>query len=155
MKKLDVDKTLHVLGSVGVIAGILLLAYELNQNRQMMEAQTRHELSMGIVDIQLTTASSPALLEGYSKADGASESMELWEIANQLRYNALFRYWENVHYQYRNGLYDEVEFAKQRTAFGGWVSNSPTMTAYWCLRGSAYSPEFAREMDDIVGADRC
>ena len=40
MKKIDLGQTLGILANVGVVFGILLLAYELNQNRQMMEAQT-------------------------------------------------------------------------------------------------------------------
>jgi len=32
VKKIEFDKLLQILGNLGVIAGILLLAYELNQN---------------------------------------------------------------------------------------------------------------------------
>jgi len=32
----------------------------------------------------------------------------------RLRSNALFRYWEDVHYQYRLGLYDEEEYSRQK-----------------------------------------
>jgi len=155
LKKIDLGQILQLLGNVGVIVGILLLVFELNQNRDMMRAQTRHELAMGIVDIQLNSASNPVVLEGISKEEPRYQSMEIWQISNQLRFNALFRYWENVHYQYRNGLYDETEYAKQKSAFGTWVSNVPAMVAWWCQYGAAYSPEFAREMDEIVGADRC
>ncbi len=37
----------------------------------------------------------------------------------QLRSNALLRYWEDVHYQYRLGLYDEVEYERQKAALEG------------------------------------
>ncbi len=155
MKKLDLGQSLQVLGNLGVLVGILLLVFELNQNRDMMRAQTRHELAMGIVDIQLTSASNPLILEAVSKQEPRFESMEMWQIASDLRFNALFRYWENVHYQFRNGLYDELEYAKQKAAFGGWVSGTPAMVAWWCRARTSYSPEFAGEMDEIVGADRC
>jgi hypothetical protein len=45
MKKLDLAQTLQLVGNAGVIIGILLLVYELAQNREMMRAQTRNELS--------------------------------------------------------------------------------------------------------------
>ena len=35
----------------GVLIGLLLLIAELNQNRDMMRAQVRHDLVMGIVDL--------------------------------------------------------------------------------------------------------
>ena len=50
MKKIDLGQTLGIVANVGVIAGILLLAYELNQNRQMMQAQTRNAISETIVN---------------------------------------------------------------------------------------------------------
>ena len=37
--------------NLGVLIGLLLLIAELNQNRDMMRAQVRHDLAMGIVDL--------------------------------------------------------------------------------------------------------
>ena len=50
----------------------------------------------------------------------------------EMRSNALFRYLENVHYQYRVGLYDVVEFARQREAWGASMRNSRLGQEYWC-----------------------
>jgi len=50
MKKIDLGQTLTILANVGVLAGILLLVFELNQNREMMRAQTRSELASSLVD---------------------------------------------------------------------------------------------------------
>ncbi len=41
MKKLDLGQTISVLANLGVIGGILLLAYELRQNNSLMEAEAR------------------------------------------------------------------------------------------------------------------
>lgn len=45
MKKLDMGQSLGILANVGVLFGILLLVYELNQNRQMMEAAVRRHVT--------------------------------------------------------------------------------------------------------------
>ena len=37
--------------NIGVLIGIVLVLVELDQNRDMMRAQTRNELAMGIVDL--------------------------------------------------------------------------------------------------------
>jgi len=50
LKEIDLGQTVTILANVGVLAGLLLLAFELNQNRQMMEAQTRHEMAQSIVE---------------------------------------------------------------------------------------------------------
>jgi hypothetical protein len=45
MKKIDFGQTVSVVANIGVVIGIVLLVYELNQNRQMTAAQTRHEMA--------------------------------------------------------------------------------------------------------------
>ncbi len=40
MKKLDLGQTLGILANLGVIAGIIFLAFELRQNNQLLVAQT-------------------------------------------------------------------------------------------------------------------
>ncbi len=51
MRKIDLGQTLQLLGTAGVIAGILLLVYELAQNREMMRAQTRNSIAEMLVGV--------------------------------------------------------------------------------------------------------
>jgi hypothetical protein len=39
MKKIDLGQSVSIIANIGVVAGILLLAYELNQNRELAVAQ--------------------------------------------------------------------------------------------------------------------
>ena len=148
MKKLDLAQTLQLLGNAGVIVGILLLVYELNQNRQMMQAQTRHDLTQGIVDqVLLRAVEFPSLMD-RSRSDFSGFSEE--DVARFNAFvNARLRYWENVHYQYRLGLYDESEFSAQREAWKGFLSGAAAQER-WRLTRNAYSPDFAAEIDDLV-----
>ena len=56
--------------NLGVLIGILLLIAELKQNQDMMRAEIRHELSVGIVDLLQTAAG----LTGVVLADGERRS---------------------------------------------------------------------------------
>ena len=51
MKQPDLSATIGVLANVGVLAGVLLLVYELNQSRSAMEAQTRSDLSEQVMNM--------------------------------------------------------------------------------------------------------
>jgi hypothetical protein len=141
--------------NLGVLVGIILLIVELDQNREMMRAQTRHELAMGIVDLLQVPASNEQLADVLYRAHSGGElnPKELYQF--QLRTNALFRYWEDVHYQYRVGLYDEIEFAKQRDAWKASFTNSSRSQDYWCQVRSLYSPEFMSEMDSLLNDSPC
>ncbi len=41
MKNIDLGQTLNTLANVGVIAGIIFLAYELNQNNEFLELEAK------------------------------------------------------------------------------------------------------------------
>jgi len=141
--------------NLGVLVGLLLLIVELQQNRDMMRAQTRHEMSAGIVDLLQTAANNEqladVLLRGVSGE--ALTPTEMFQF--EMRTNALFRYWEDVHYQYRVGLYDDAEFEKQREAWRASLMRSQLSRDYWCRVRTQYSPDFAAELDSLLTASSC
>ncbi len=139
--------------NLGVLIGLFLLVAELNQNRHMMRAQVRHDLAMGIVDLLQTPASNAQLADVLQRGINGEELTPAELFQFELRTNALFRYWEDVHYQYRVGLYDDIEFARQKEAWRASMARSSLGVAYWCRVRRLYSPEFAREMDALI-ADR-
>ena len=141
--------------NLAVLVGILLLVVELNQNRDMMRAQIRHELASGIVDLLQVAASNEQLADVMFRAHSGEELTPTELFQFQLRTNALFRYWENVHYQYREGLYDATEFQKQRDAWKASMTSSIQGQAYWCQVRTLYSPEYMAEMDGLLGNEAC
>lgn len=150
MAAAKITRWLTLGANIGVLIGIVLVLVELDQNRDMMRAQTRNELAMGIVDLLQVPASNAQLADVLYRAQ-ASEKLtpiELYQF--KMRTNALFRYWENVHYQYRVGLYDDVEFARQREAWKASMHNSRLGQQYWCQTRLYYSPDFMAELDSLM-----
>lgn len=141
--------------NIGVLAGIVLLIVELGQNRAMSRAQTRSELAMGIVDLLQTPASNEQLADLMYRASVGAELTPREIFQFELRTNALLRYWENVHYQYRVGLYDETEFEKQREAWKSSFARSSMAMQYWCKVRLLYSPEFTLELDQLLSGQQC
>ena len=121
----------------------------------MMRAQTRHEMSAGIVELLLIPASNEQLADVMFRANSGEDltPKELYQF--HLRTNALYRYWEDVHYQYRVGLYDDIEFEKQREAWRAHFVGSQRSAQYWCQVRTLYSPEFASEMDSLQTKESC
>ena len=149
MRKLELEQSLKILGNLGVIIGILLLVYELNQNRQMMEAQTRHDLSESIVNQFLDIASDGELAEIIIR--GASGTLESEVEQTRFRWWLLsrFRYWEDVHYQYRVGLYDQTEFDAQWEGFKVVLMRDPWVN-YFQGNVASFSPEFAAKVHETI-----
>lgn len=141
--------------NLGVIIGLGLVIAELNQNRDMMRAQTRHEMAIGIVELLAEPAGNPQLAGILHRAQIGEDLSPVENYQFELRTNALFRYWEDVHYQYRVGLYDETEFDRQRDAWRTSFSNSERARAYWCKVRTLYSPRFMSEMDELIIRKPC
>lgn len=149
------NRWLTLVANIGVLIGIVLLLMELNQNELNMRAQTRTDLSNGIIEILHVSASNPQLASLIRRADDGEElsADELQQYRH--RSYALFRYLENIHYQYRLGLYEENEFSAQRNAWGSYLNRSSAAQAAWCNYRLTVSPEFRAEVDGLLQRSTC
>ena len=151
--------TLHrwltLAANLGVLFGLILLVVELGQNRSMMMAQTRNELSSGVVELFVRVAENPELADLRRRADEGEvlSDREFYQYAMVTR--AFFRYWENVHYQYRHGMYDDLEFSRQRVSWRQYAERSPALVRYWCDQRSGFSDMFVAEFNALMPPGAC
>ena len=146
---------LTLAANVGALLGLLLVVLQLRQNRELMRAEIRHELAMGIVDLLSTPAANSQLASVLRRGAAGETLTPDEEFQFRLRSNALLRYWEDVHYQYRQGLYDETEFSRQKEAWAEAMAGSVGFVRYWCEVRSLYSPLFAAEPDALAAPGSC
>ncbi len=141
---------LTLLANFGTVIGIVLVIIQLQQNQTQLRAQTRHELAMGIVD-QLSSQSESLQLVGVLRRGSVGEPLTPDEhFQYRMRSNAMLRYWENVHYQYRQGLYDESEFASHKAAWRDTFAQSVGLSRYWCEVRGIYSVQFAVQINSLL-----
>ncbi|HUE87450.1 MAG TPA: hypothetical protein VMO26_15350 [Vicinamibacterales bacterium] len=149
------NRWLTLLAHLGVLAGLLLLIIELGQNRQMTRAQTRNELAMGVINL-MTVAAGDSQLAGIIRRADAGEELTADEYQQYRRYTiAIYRYYENAFYQYRQGLYDKPEFDAQQEAWKSYAARSEASVAVWCEVRTYFSPDFAAAMDQILTTYQC
>ena len=156
MKKIDLGHVLQTLGSVAVLAGILLLVYELNQNRAMMAAQIRNSMAQANAVLIQNEAHNPEVLDLTLRGMEGESLTPLEQAQFRLIWAAYFQLWENTHYQYRVGLFDALEYESQTKA---WVRllSQPGIRELWCSprgRGEG-STLFVAEVDQLLGDDGC
>jgi len=137
------------------ILGLVLVILQLQQNRSLMRAQVRHELASTIVDLLNSTANNSQLASVVRRAGLGEELTPDEQFQFRFRSNALLRYWEDVHYQYRLGLYDEVEYSRQKAAWKATFASSVGFVSYWCEVRTLYSPLFALEIDALLPPHSC
>ena len=146
---------LSLTANLGAIVGLVFVGLQLQQSRDLTRAQVRHELTMGIVEIQNNLAGNAQLASLWRRARIGEELSPDEQVQFETRSNALFRYWENVHYQYLQGLYDESEYLAQREAWRAAFRRHKGFASYWCKNSSFYSPRFASELNGLLENGQC
>jgi hypothetical protein len=151
----NLNRWLAIGANLAVLAGIGLLVFELDQNREIMRAQTRSQISSELTNLLSQVAADPQLASLVRRADNGEELTpdEAHQYAH--RSAAFFRFFENVHYQYRQGLYDETEYQAHREAWRGFFKNSATAAKNWCGYREVVSPALRAEIDSLIDERAC
>ena len=141
--------------NIGVLIGIILLVVELDQNRDMMRAQTRNELFLGSLGLLSLTAENKELADIIVRANQGKELTPTEAFMHGTRSELVFRYWENVHYQYRQGLYDEVEFSRHLETMKAVLLSNDGLMRFWCSERMLFSAPFVAEIDGFLSDREC
>ena len=152
---LKISSLISLAANVVTVTGLVIVVVQLYENQRMMRAQTRHELASTIVTILSDTANNPQLASVIYRGSKGLPLTPVEQFQFEFRSNALLRYWEDVHYQFRMGLYDEEEFDRHRDAWAATIRQSKGFVGYWCRVRQLYSPAFANEMNALLPSGAC
>ncbi len=151
----QVNRWLTLGANIGVLIGIILLLVELDQNREIVRAQTRNEIARTVVEFLFEQAGNPLLAEVIVRSNQGEELSASEQVMYLSRSEAAFRYWENVHYQYRQGMYDETEFVTHLETMRVVIDQNEGLERFWCNTQGMYSKPFAEEIEKLVLKDLC
>lgn len=155
MTKANLTQSVTILANLGVLVGIILLVYELNQNRDMMRAQTRNEISRSAMDLLTTGATSEVLAAVMVRANAGEELSAEENYMFRNRAELTFRLWENVNYQYRQGMFDSTEYSGNLATINDVLSRNGALIDYWCARRRMFSPPFVEQIDSMPAMQSC
>ncbi len=112
-------------------------------------AQVRSAITEQIVQINSLILQEPTLFDAQQKSV-RHQQLEETEAAKM---GALAFVWlkhaENVHYQYRQGLYDEGEFLAQREIWRTRFREPAWLDTFKATR-SFFSPQFTDDVEKII-----
>ena len=145
-----------ILGAnIGVLVGIVLLIFEIDQNRQAIRAQTRNDIAQGAIGVISLSIENPHLADILVRSNRGEELSESDKYMLNSRSETIFRYWENVNYQYRLGTYDEGEYSRHMVTMKVIAINTASLREYWCENASMFSEEYEKAANEIFGGEFC
>ena len=148
MKKIDLGQTITILANIGVIAGIIFLAFELRQNNELLVAQTTYSQFAIDREQRMAIIQTDGLLEAMVKVQSNSPLSETEDLRLQFLYNDMVDTWR---WQYR-----EVQAGRLPNDFidvDSWRSTLdilPGVLAAFEDDRPVLDPEFVRFVDENV-----
>ena len=146
-----VNQWLSVVANAGVLVGIVFLAFEIRQNTEMMEAQTRDSMTGKQMQYAEWIATDDYLAKIMAKgmADGivALSNDEAWSFTFAL--NGIWREWENSLYQQSLGLYTDDEFQPRVERWKRFMG-FPGAREVWNRDKHTFSSQLRAQLDEIL-----
>ncbi|MEX0962487.1 MAG: hypothetical protein WDZ52_00395 [Pseudohongiellaceae bacterium] len=137
-----------LVANLGVIAGIVFLAIELNQNSNMMAAQTRTSITQEIIE-SMERERDPVLQEAFRRSQAGEPLNSEQSLALTVLIAQRLRHWENVLYQYDMGLFDEGEFSGILAYIRAFMSTQAAKDL-WSQQRAFYSSRFQVFIDSVI-----
>ncbi len=148
MKKIDLGLTISILANVGVIAGIVFLALELQQNTSLLAAQARWEqldARTAAGSVELNNSDVARLI--YKVQSG--EDLTPYEYSRFVTFAIyLFTNWEWQYDEYQAGI-----LAGDDLPVAGWTIRAqtlPQLRQVWEETKSNRSPSFIQFVEENV-----
>lgn len=154
--KISLGRIVEILANLGVIAGLVFLGLEIQQNNELLETEIISTRQSIRAQDFLLPVEYPEL--GHALIDSRN-GKELTEyqtlILNRVTSTTLFN-WQFIHAEFIKGRIDEDSLPVRawRRAFRGEGTSEtdywPDMTEYWEHNHVAFDPEFVAWMEENV-----
>lgn len=147
MKKLELGQTVAILANVGVIAGIIFLALELNQNSKQLALELEWQINDRIIQNNRDLmGENPTPIFIKSIVAPTELTYEEFTVAGALVFNFLST-WEDRYFLYQAGLADEEDWK-------GYIDDDIDLTlgygfarVFWEESKGFFEPEFVEYVD--------
>ncbi len=152
MKKIDVGRTISIVANIGVLGGIIFLAYELQQNTLAAQLAAAESLSTNISETERFVAGNPEFAELLVRNDAGERISSADAFRVDVFYRGLFRQWQNAYYQYLNSTLEEDLWFALRALIADGIEEQPGLAAHWRENRDIYTPAF-NEMIESIRSD--
>lgn len=155
MKKLDLGQTITILANLGVIAGIIFLAIELQQNNQLLGAQARAtRVAFRQADNSLVLE-NPELTTALVKIRSGEPLTAREDLLIEYYINFILVNFQTVYREMTQGSIEleTIPLDAWRANFGdaGTEGGYVDMRAYWASYGAReFDPDFVQWMEENV-----
>ena len=144
------NRWLTLVANIGVLAGIIFLAYELQQNTVATQLEAASNFNASFSEIELFIAGSPEFAELLSRGREGEEITGADQLRLLVFYNQVLRQWQFTHFQYMSGAMDEDNWQAQRAFMEEIIRGDLGLLNHWRTFGHQYSSAFNSVLETVT-----
>ena len=151
MKSIRLGEAIQILSNIGVLAGIVFLAYEIHQNTVSTQLSAAQNYLGSSYQMSMHFAENPELAGLVTKSMTNPDQLSPIEAfqLDRLQFSTL-RTWQNMHYQYITHVLGEDFWLPQRRFIKSTLNANGSLRAYWKANAHFYTSAFNEEVQKIV-----
>ena len=140
------NRWLTLAANIGVLAGILFLAYEIQQNTVATRLEAASNFNDSFSEIELFVAGNPEFAELLARGRDGGEVSGVDQLRLTVFYNNVLRQWQFTHFQYLSDAFDEDFWQANRAFMIEIVSGDIGLVNHWQNFRHQYSLSFNNMM---------
>jgi hypothetical protein len=150
MKKIDLGQTITILANVGVIAGIVFLGIELNQNTRQLALELQWRVNDRMIQNNRDLMGANPVSVFAKSVDSPEEmTFEEFQAAGALVFNFL-GVWEDRYFLYEAGLIEDEEWKEFIDDDIFFTLGYRFAQEFWQESKSLFEPEFVEYVDQKI-----
>ena len=154
---MNLESTNHWLtlaANVGVLAGIIFLGYELQQNTLATQLEAASNFQDSFTEIELMIAGNPDFAEVLRKGTQGEKLSATDEFRLSAFYTNVLRQWQFIHFQYLTDSINEEIWRGERAYLTGVIHDDVGLFRTWQSNQQRYSPQFNALIESITTESR-
>ena len=148
MKNIELRQAISTVANIGVIAGIVFLAFELRQNNELLTSQARSNLVSGRATYQEYIVTNAGGIADIIIKVRQSELSDAERFQLAVHWDLVLNNWASMYQEVASGPLHETDIPIGSLARA--FRSNPDLRETWDVRKVDYSAEFVRFVDDVV-----
>jgi hypothetical protein len=151
--KLDtVNNWLTLIANIGVLTGIVFLAYELKQNTVATQLEAASNFNTSFAEIEMLIARDPDFSNLLVKGRTSAAVTPNEEFRLRVFYGNVLRQWQFIHFQFLAGGLDDKIWLGQFAYFTMVISADQGLLKHWETSQNHFSPRFNLLVQSMISA---
>jgi hypothetical protein len=146
------NRWLTLASNIGVMAGIIFLVFELQQNTVATQLEAASNFQASFSELDLFIAGNPEFAELLTKGREGEEISTADQLRLWVFYGNVLRQWQFSHFQYTSGALDEEIWQANRIRLAQIIGEDRGLLEHWQMNKLQFNTSFNGLLESIVNA---